>query len=134
MKLKRFTQAGLVAATVAVAGVGLALPASASGTVTCDGYFCKATALDGGGHYFEAEVTNNPGDGAASWIWVWTNQSAYKAHTDYYLRDDGTMHKYYSPLNGANSMDLPKDVTAFRVCGSNGGAGDTCSSWAHPLY
>ncbi|MBW8706959.1 hypothetical protein MBT84_45745 [Streptomyces sp. MBT84] len=45
------------------------------------------------------------------------------------------MHKYYSPTNGANSMNLSKDVTSFRVCGPNGAFGDTCTStWAYPAH
>ncbi|GAA3898279.1 hypothetical protein [Streptomyces lannensis] len=133
MKLKRFTQAGLVAATVAVAGLGLALPASASGSITCWDYICKASA-GSGPKYYEAQVDNNPASGAASWIWVWSN-NAFTSHIDYYLKGDGTMHKYYSQEFGANSMNVSKDVTAFRVCGPNGGGGDTCTStWAHPKY
>ncbi|MGW5063104.1 hypothetical protein ACWEQ2_38455 [Streptomyces sp. NPDC004096] len=132
MMLKRFTQAGLVAAMVAVAGLGLALPASASGSVSCDGYYCKASA-GALGAYYEAEVDNNPGSGAAAWIWVFTNGSP--SHVDYYLEGDSTMHKYYSPSYGANSMNLSKDVTSFRVCGPNGAFGDTCTStWAYPKY
>ncbi|WP_306185120.1 MULTISPECIES: hypothetical protein [unclassified Streptomyces] len=133
MKLKRFTQAGLVAATVAVAGLGLALPAAASGSVSCDGYRCTASA-GAESKYYEAQVDNNPGNGAASWIWVYSN-SGYQAHADYYLEGDSTMHQYYSPVYGATSMNLGKDVTAFRVCGWNGAFGDTCTStWAHPQY
>lgn len=133
MKLKRFTQAGFVAATVAVAGLGLALPAAASGSVSCDGYYCRASAGAPDTGYYEAQVDNNPGSGA-SWIWVWTSSGA-TSHADYYLEGDSSMHQYYSPKNGANSMTLSKNVTAFRVCGPNGAFGDTCTStWAHPQY
>jgi hypothetical protein len=131
MKLKRLTQAGLVAATVAAAGLGLALPASASGSQSCSGYKCTLYADPSSNPYYEAQVDNAPA-GHASWIWVWSNNAA-APHINYYLKGDGSEHTFKGSSYGAQSTYLTADVTALRVCGYNGGSGDTCSPWAHPL-
>jgi hypothetical protein len=122
---------------VAVAGLSLAIPASATTGATasdCAGPVCSYTLKINGTYWqYEAQVNNNQtGTGVTSWIWVYTNAGA--AHADYYLNGDSTMHTLTSPVDGSTSKNLPKDVTAFRVCGDNGIGGDACSPWAHPTY
>jgi hypothetical protein len=85
------------------------------------------------GVHYQAQVNNNQsGYGVSSWIWVWTN--SFGDHVDYYLNNDGAMHKLYAPAGGSASMTQPRDVTAFRVCGPNGWGGDVCSGWINPSY
>jgi hypothetical protein len=131
MKLNTTIRAAAVATGMVVAGLSLTTPASAD---TYCGSFCIVD------HYvdklptihYQAQVDNNPGNGAASWIWVWS--SGLGDHVDYYLNGDGSMHKLYSPFADSASKSLSKDVTAFRVCGPNGFGADTCSDWHHPQY
>jgi hypothetical protein len=133
MKLKAMTRAAVVATGVAFVGLSLAIPASAN---TSCGAVCTATyRFTASDDYFQAQVNNNQtGNGVTSWIWVYSNTEG--DHADYYLEGDQSMHKVYTGGYGSStSMNLSKNVTAFRVCGPSGsGTGDKCSGWYNPSY
>lgn len=130
MKLKTAIRAAVVAAGVAVAGLGLAAPASAD---TYCGTTCSAntSGLIIFTHvHYQAQVDNNyTYSGVSSWLWMWNDY--YGDHTDYYLSGEQNMHTWYIGAKSSASIDLPKDVTKFRVCGPNGFGGDNCSDWHH---
>ncbi|MGW1530528.1 hypothetical protein [Streptomyces sp. NPDC002159] len=142
MKLKTMTRAAVVATGVAVAGLSLAIPASATepdgfnGGISCTksntSCYIWGYPLWNPGKKAEGQIDNTPGNGAASWIWIYG--TGMGIHMDYYLQDDSAMHQLYTPANQGTSTSLSRNVTAARICGPNGLGGDACTSWSHPAY
>lgn len=129
MRLKTLSRAGVVAIGVAVAGLSLSIPASAA-DVYCAAY-CTTSQAAVSATYKAAVDNTETGTNVSSWIWVDSDGST-GGHADYFLNGDQTQHQLYAAAEEAETMYLPKDVTAFRVCGPNGVDGDVCSGWRHP--
>lgn len=126
MKMTKLARAAVVATGVAVAGLGLAIPASADEFCAAD-CFVQLTVVWVG--KYQARV-NNDHSANGSWIWVYGKDMG--SHADYYVLGDSKMRKIYAPKNGANSMTLGAKVLKFRVCGPNGIGGDACTVWRVP--
>ncbi|MFE7747489.1 hypothetical protein [Streptomyces sp. NPDC057428] len=116
MDLKGFGRATSVVAAVAAVGVGtgLAAPVSASAATQTA---ALATYTPPGERY-EAQVDNNPGNGATSWMWLadynWRDQTDAVAKVVFV---DGTTAKYGPVGKGTLTGSLPKKVSHFQVCG-----------------
>lgn len=81
----------------------------------------------------QGQVDACPGNGAASWGWVWNgtynNRSAFIQVEDY----AGTIREIYAGNYGeTSSWNLPTATWRFRVCNSYipRGASTDCSWWA----
>ncbi|MGW3498625.1 hypothetical protein [Streptomyces sp. NPDC001020] len=130
MVLKRFTWAAAVVTAVAAVGVGtvFATSQSASAAAQTVGY----ATYSSGGALFEAQVDNNPGNGAASWLWLadYKHNDGYAAVAQLYYAD-GTFHTAGPVTNGAFTAAPPQDVTRFRVCKWNAAVNYGCSAWTY---
>ncbi|MGW1530516.1 hypothetical protein [Streptomyces sp. NPDC002159] len=128
MALKGIKRAAAVVAAVATVGMGAVFvtPLSASAATQTSGY--QPWWSDGA--FFEAQVDNNPGNGAAAWLWH--NDAT---HTDYYAvvtqvyYTDGSFAAWGPALNGTGVANLPKDVARFQVCKWQVGVNYGCSPW-----
>ncbi|SNX88437.1 hypothetical protein SAMN06272735_8886 [Streptomyces sp. TLI_55] len=131
MTLKRFKRAAVVVAAVATMGVGagFAAPLSASAATQPTGF----VSYSNGGAYFEAQIDNNPGNGAASWLWQadYTYNDAYAAVTHVYYTD-GSYAVWGPTYNGTTTASLPKDVARFQVCKWAAPSNNLgCSAWKY---
>lgn len=124
--MKRLRRASVVAAVAAVTGVGLlASPASAAGAT--------ARLYPSGA---QAKFDNSPGNGAESWLWIYTGSST-KARANYVNRDgsSGWRELNWGQSYSSNSWNMDKDIARIQVCAWNTSYVWSCSSWEswHPL-
>ncbi|GHB11360.1 hypothetical protein GCM10010330_76800 [Streptomyces tendae] len=133
MALKGIKGATAAAAVVAAVGAGVLAPTAATAATTPHR---ASVSHSVGSAHFEAQVDNDPGNGAPSWLW----QADYK-HGD----DLGAVtHIYYKDksfvsigptYNGTDTVRLSKEVSRFQVCGLNASIGEeSCSPWAYVPY
>ncbi|MEV5155643.1 hypothetical protein AB0K81_27500 [Streptomyces werraensis] len=119
--LKSFAKSAVVAATIAVAGVGIAAPSASAASVTVSVWGAQG------------QFDNNPGNGAASWIWAYTG-SNYSARLDYqYYNDNTVRHLDVNGRNTSASANLSSDVWRIRICvpaGAMDGVTWVCSNWS----
>ncbi|MBP2704959.1 hypothetical protein JOL79_14150 [Microbispora sp. RL4-1S] len=116
MGLKSFARSAVVATAVAAAGVSIvAQPASAGTTLNYAGA--------------SGQFDNNPGNGAASWVWIWAGWDNSSARTEYQYYD-GSTGAVWANTGQSNTANLGKDVWRIRVCVSRWDNTITwCSSW-----
>ncbi|MBP2702948.1 hypothetical protein JOL79_03920 [Microbispora sp. RL4-1S] len=113
MGLRNVAKAAVVATAVAAAGVSLtAQPASAATTV--DWYSAQG------------QFDNNPGNGAASWVWVYAGPNTSAAVEYQYY--NGATGRVTANTWGAASANLGQDIWRIRVCVLRLVA-TSCSNW-----
>ncbi|WP_186568647.1 hypothetical protein [Streptomyces sp. T12] len=117
-KMKR-TAALVTATAVLTLGTGLTTPAFAStAAITTVRYGST-----------EAQLDNNPGNGAASWIWVWNPvKPAAVDYEDY----NGNVHRLYVDAGHAATTQPPVDIWRIRACQyeTNGIGYYFCGNWS----
>jgi hypothetical protein len=122
MRLKKLAQTIIVSATAALTG-GLLLTSPASAA--------QITAYHNGA---EAAFDNNPGDGAASWVWVW-NGSKYPYAVVEFQFPSGV--RDYHDVHGAwasTSFDVDSDIYRVRACTATSvipKVNYSCGSWKY---
>lgn len=123
MKQKRLAKrVAFVAAAVASAGAFLVQPASAA---QVDAYF----------HGTHAAVDNNPGDGAAGWVWVYgSTESGTIGGSIQYQYWDGSIHELTVGRGATASRDTSSGIKGFRACTNNyidGYDFQACGGWTY---
>ncbi|WP_327111120.1 hypothetical protein OG206_00870 [Streptomyces sp. NBC_01341] len=132
MILQKLTRAAAVVAALAAvgAGVSFAAPQSASAAAQTS----RSAMATWGGATVEAQADNNPGSGAASWIWGADYRSGDSegalVHVDYV---DGSSESRGPIFNGSSSANLSKDIRRFQVCfyTTSGLYYHNCSAWTY---
>ncbi|MGW0296692.1 hypothetical protein ACWDYK_08235 [Streptomyces anthocyanicus] len=130
MALKSFKRMAVVAAGVATVGVGAGFVAPLSASAAAQN--SALIKWSNGGAYFEAQVDNNPGNGAAAWLWAadYTTNDGFAAAVHVYYTD-GSYQAWGPTENGTATASLPKDVSRFQVCKWFQGAHYACSGWKY---
>lgn len=87
-------------------------------------------------YYAQAQVDNNPGNGASSWVWGSNYRGTTLASVDY-MYYDGSGGALRILPGTSESLNLPKDVWKFRICWvtEDHDPGDyytwNCTGWAY---
>ncbi|MEV7013682.1 hypothetical protein [Streptosporangium sp. NPDC051022] len=118
-----FKKAVAFVAATAVAGMISAQPASAT-----------ASTAYNFPHIFgaQAQVDNNPGNGAPGWIWV--NAAGVRAYgydaayLDYVLKDGYGFSRLYVGYPAAQAINVPADVYSGQLCVANNAGGSYCGA------
>ncbi|MFJ6837909.1 hypothetical protein [Streptomyces sp. NPDC091209] len=107
----------VITATVALAGIAAMQPASAAQLYL---------EFDG----TQVQVDNDPGDGAASWIWEYgsTWNGATMSHVDIMYSNFSYGALEVQPGEAA-AIDLRRDVQAVSVCTVFNGSNWQCTDW-----
>ncbi|MFF3606839.1 hypothetical protein [Streptomyces sp. NPDC002463] len=131
MTLTGFVRAAAVATAVAAMAVGtsLATPQSASAATQT----ARKASLWWNGARYEAEVDNNPGNGAPSWLWLADYKSDdYVGTIAHVVFVDGTTGTWGPVYGGTGTVGLPKDVRSFQVCSYFAPTYTACSAGVTP--
>ncbi|MFJ5035719.1 hypothetical protein ACIQB5_48805 [Streptomyces sp. NPDC088560] len=127
---KSFTRAAAIVTAVAAVGVGASF--AAPQTASAAAQTTRSATYSSGGATFEAQVDNDPGNGAASWLWLadykWNDGVGAIAHVNYV---DGTSQTWGAVTNGTGTVALPEDVSRFQVCEYNRAGFLGCSAWTY---
>lgn len=120
----------------AIAGIlafcSVALAPSASAAPTLDS---PPSTMATAGIWWQgskAEVDNNPGNGAAAWIWLYS--AGGEGSTVQYRTYDGAWGiNLYTRAGTSTSWNLGRDVWAFRLCNHPDAAHQVydCSGWVY---
>ncbi|NDK24636.1 hypothetical protein FSY75_09140 [Streptomyces sp. TR1341] len=108
--------------------MGFVAPLSASAAAQTS---ALATLKDGPAT-FQAQVDNNPGNGATAWMWL-----ADFKHDDWswaaakVIFVDGTTAQYGPAFKTNITGSLPKKVRQFQVCEGLGDQIHKCSGWSY---
>jgi hypothetical protein len=100
---KNLKRTAIVASVVALAGVLSAGPAAAATSIKF--------------HGTEAQVDNNPGNGAAGWVWVYgsTEYRVVEGFVEYKF-DDGVVHVLRIGRGKSASRSTSSAIQSFRAC------------------
>ncbi|MEU0851241.1 hypothetical protein ABZ387_25230 [Streptomyces flaveolus] len=114
MKLKRITRSAVTALAMATVALGLN-----AGTASAATYVSVWGA--------EGRYDNNPGNGAASWIWVYTGDNSEARLT--YILNDGSRHELTATgTYSSATASLNQDVRTIQVCTNF--PTPVCSAWS----
>ncbi|MEO3876339.1 hypothetical protein ABGB18_46890 [Nonomuraea sp. B12E4] len=116
MSPKSFARTAVVAAALALTGVSLSAQPASADQVVLD-FLGAQGAFD-----------NNPGNGAESWVWIWSGTSG-AAGIEYRFYDNTSGYLEVIGHHTSATRFLDRDVWRIRLCVGSDRVKKTCSAW-----